>query len=210
MPNKTCTSLSSISLISVAEKRVWYVLLLLLPLGHSCDYRKSLNPVTHAQFETFVNSTGYITDAEKYGWSIVQINVYDYITVDSANWRRPDGVNAPVTKDLPVTQVSYNDAIAYCKWSGTSLPSYEEYWELVKKDTRLIVSENNRAISNVNKVNIVGNVWDITEPLNEDAVRLAGGSLFCSISTCHGTDKNRALYVDKETGNIHIGFSVIE
>jgi len=38
---------------------------------------------------------------------------------------------------------------------------------------------------------------------------LAGGSLFCSKDTCHGTQKDRELYVDKETGNIHIGFSVL-
>ena len=59
------------------------------------------------------------------------------------------------------------------------------------------------------KVNVVGNVWDITETINSDKVRLAGGSLFCSRDTCHGTQKDRELYVDKETGNIHIGFSVL-
>ena len=40
-------------------------------------------------------------------------------------------------------------------------------------------------------------------------MRLAGGSLFCSIDTCHGTQQERELYVDKETGNIHIGFSIL-
>jgi len=58
-------------------------------------------------------------------------------------------------------------------------------------------------------VNIDGNVWELTHSGKEDEVSLAGGSLFCSENTCNGTVKERELYVDKETGNIHIGFCVI-
>ena len=36
-------------------------------------------------------------------------------------------------------------------------------------------------------------------------IRLAGGSYLSSIDTCHGTQEDRELFVDKETGNIHIG-----
>ena len=79
---------------------------------------------------------------------------------------------------------------------------------MVKADTRIIVSDNKSPISEVNTVNIIGNVWDITK--NNDKVRLAGGSLFCSESTCHGTIKERELFVAKETGNINIGFSVMD
>ena len=169
---------------------------------------KSLNPVTVKQFKEFINATGYETDAERYGWSIVQLNVYDYKIVDGATWLRPDGDNLSIDS-LPVTQVSYKDAIEYCKWASVSLPTYEQYWKLVSSDERLIVSDNKYPISPVEEVNIIGNVWDITEPINSDQVRLAGGSLFCSIDTCHGTQEDRELYVDKETGNIHIGFSVL-
>jgi formylglycine-generating enzyme required for sulfatase activity len=73
-----------------------------------------LTPVSYAQFELFVNQTSYVTDAEKYGWSNVQIDVYNFKKVKNANWRTPDGVNKPYSKELPVTQVSYNDALAYC------------------------------------------------------------------------------------------------
>lgn len=191
------------------KKNMWLLTIIFLPFFFSCNKEVKLKPVSYSQFEEFVKSTGYITDAEKYGWSIVQINVYDYKTVDSADWRRPDGVNEPLSKDLPVTQVSYNDAIAYCRWAGKRLPSYEDYWELIKNDSRTVVFNNTLPLSNVNSVNVLGNVWDITGPANGDSVRLAGGSLFCSITTCNGTDKDRELYVDKETGNINIGFSVI-
>lgn len=53
-------------------------------------------------------------------------------------------------------------------------------------------------------------MWDITKNEDHKLVRLAGGSLFYSENTCHGTIKERELFVDKETGNIHIGFSVID
>lgn len=170
----------------------------------------SLEPVSYSEFEVFANETSYRTDAENYGWSIVQTDVYNFKKVDHANWRVPDGMNKISSGKLPVTQVSYNDALAYCEWAKKRLPTYNEYWEIVKNDDRVIVSDNKLPISEVDQVNIVGNVWDITESAHTESVRLAGGSLFCSENTCHGTIKERELFVDKETANIHIGFSVMD
>ena len=178
-------------------------------LGCQSKTKQGLEVVTYQRFEKFVTETGYVTDAEKFGWSIVQQDVYNYITVNNANWKKPDGINSPKTKSLPVTQVSYNDAIAYCKWAGKKLPTYAQYWESVKNDKRVIVSDNKLPISDVGKVNIVGNVWDITTSEKGDNIRLAGGSLFCSQTTCHGTSKEREMYIDRITGNINIGFAVI-
>lgn len=177
-----------------------------------CAYlpQKKLEVVTHAQFEEFVNQTGYITDAEKYGWSIVQQDVFNFIKVNNANWRKPDGKNKPESGNLPVTQISYNDAIAYCEWSGSRLPTYDEYWLLIKEDKRKVITAYNGPITAANKVNILGNVWEITLTENNGNIRLAGGSLFCSPNTCHGTTQERELYVDKQTGNIHIGFAVLQ
>jgi len=186
------------------------ILLILFIALASCSSPKDYNikTVSVKEFRDFINDTGYITSAEEYGWSFVQENVYDYKVVNGANWMKPDGINVSIDS-LPVTQVSYKDAIEFCKWANVQLPTYEQYWELVSSDDRLIVSDNMYPISSVQSVNIVGNVWDITEPGNSDQVRLAGGSLFCSIDTCHGTQEDRELYVDKETGNIHIGFSIL-
>ncbi|MDA9341470.1 formylglycine-generating enzyme family protein, partial [Flavobacteriaceae bacterium] len=184
---------------------------LFLAILSSCKENKiHIKPVSYAEFEEFVNETKYITDAERYGWSIVQIDVTNFKKGTNANWKKPNGVDVVSSANLPVTQVSYNDAKAYCKWANKRLPTYDEYWELVKNDHRTIVSENILPISNVDEVNIVGNVWDITEIEKKESVRLAGGSLFCSVNSCLGTVKDRELFVDKETGNIHIGFSVVE
>ena len=172
------------------------------------DSQYNLRSVTVEEFREFVEDSDYVTDAEKYGWSIVQKDVSNYEIVYGADWRTPDGINNSID-NLPVTQVSYNDAVEYSKWAGVRLPTYDQYWEIVDRDNRLIVSDNLYPISPVDDVNIIGNVWDITEPESSNQIRLAGGSLFCSIDTCHGTQKERELYVDKETGNIHIGFSIL-
>lgn len=190
---------------------IWkYTLLFFLLLASCKESEITLKPVSYSEFKQFVNETEYITDAEKYGWSIVQIDVYDFKKVDNANWKKPNGIDLISSDKLPVTQVSYNDALAYCKWAKKRLPTYNEYWEIVKKDNRIVVSENKLPISEIDKVNIIGNVWDITEIENNESIRLAGGSLFCSVNTCHGTIKKRELFVDRETGNIHIGFSVLD
>ena len=188
-----------------------YLLILLFAGSHeqSNEENIELHVVSYEEFETFVNATGYVTDAEKYGWSFVQKDVYNFEVVEGATWCKPDGENTPNSKQLPVTQVSYNDAIAYCAWSDTKLPTYEEYWELIKSDNRPIVTNNNNPIKAINEANVLGNVWEITATTLGDSTRLAGGSLFCSVFTCHGTSKDRELFVDKQTGNIHFGFAVI-
>ena len=184
--------------------------LLLFLIFNSClgEDQLNLKPVSVADFREFIDDSNYITDAEKYGWSIVQTDAFNFKIVEGANWKKPDGINNSID-GLPVTQVSYNDAVAYSEWVGLSLPTYEQYWDIVDDDDRLIVSDNLYPILPVNDVNVVGNVWDITKPINSNKVRLAGGSLFCSIDTCHGTQKDRELFIDKETGNIHVGFSIL-
>ena len=169
-----------------------------------------LEGVSVGDFESFINATQYITDAERYGWSVVQQNFYEYEIVWGAFWCNPDGFNPPSSSKLPVTQVSYNDALAYCKWAQVRLPTYDEYWQFAKLDARLIQSENKGPIKPLEEVNIVGNVWDLTHLENKkDQVRLAGGSIYCSVKTCHGTVPDRELFVDSETANYHIGFSVV-
>ena len=193
------------------RKSIHLVMVALLVSFMGCrPTQKTLEPVSYGDFEKFVQATAYVTDAERYGWSIVQQNVFDFEKMDGANWRIPDGKNKVVNKKLPVTQVSYNDAKAYCNWAGNKLPTYEEYWNFVENDVRPMVYNNNAPISPIDQVNILGNVWDITEPLEANQVRLSGGSLFCSKTTCHGMDKSRKLIVDSETSNVHIGFCVIK
>jgi formylglycine-generating enzyme required for sulfatase activity len=94
--------------------------------------------VTVAEFASFVDETGYVTDAERAGWSFVFAGEVDggatirghasgapwWLGVDHACWR--DALET--APDDPVVHVSWNDAAAYCRWHDARLPTEAE-WE---------------------------------------------------------------------------------
>ena len=66
--------------------------------------------LTVGQWKRFVSETGYVTDAEKKGWSIVGTE-----RVNGACWRDPK-FEVQVTDNYPVSCVSWNDSDAFCEW----------------------------------------------------------------------------------------------
>ena len=89
-----------------------------------------IHPVTVAQFREFVEETGYSTQAEDFGDAgILNLETYQWMLIPGANWQYPLGPDHPAAQDdHPVTQVSWNDAVAYANWKGHRLPTELE-WE---------------------------------------------------------------------------------
>jgi len=84
--------------------------------------------VTNEDFSQFAEATGYQTDAEKAGYGSVRFG-YRWKKIPAANWRSPEGhTSIEGIDDHPVTQISFNDALAYCEWKGKDLPT-EAQWE---------------------------------------------------------------------------------
>ena len=102
------------------------------------EFEIGIHEVTVAQFITFVESTGYITNAEKQGTGMgffpLEENFVDrYHTSSDINWKNP---GFDQTDNHPVTVVSWKDAQAFCEWLSKKegrhyrLPTESE-WEYV-------------------------------------------------------------------------------
>ena len=101
--------------------------------------------VTNAEFAAFVDATGYVTEAEEFGWSFVFGALVDrelrrasrkppgtpwWRAVEGARWDAPRGPGSTVAErgDHPVVHVSLRDAEAFAAWCGMRLPREAE-WE---------------------------------------------------------------------------------
>lgn len=98
----------------------------------------STTETTNAQFAKFIEETGYVTEAEKKGFSKVfrqNLPEWEWKLEKGAYWRFPYGPDEQGIQDRmdhPVTQISALDAKAYCKWVGGRLPTTVE-WEIAAR-----------------------------------------------------------------------------
>lgn len=111
-------------------------------------------PVTNAEFTVFVDSTGYVTAAERglearsfprlsmqelapgslvFNPTSGPVDFSDWRVwwewVPGAQWRHPTGPDSDLSgkENHPVVQIAYQDALAYAGWRGVRLPSEAEH-----------------------------------------------------------------------------------
>lgn len=125
------------------------------------------SPVTVAEFRRFIEATGFVTEADKFGNAgVYHIQQGRWSLVDGANWEYPLGTDHPkADNDHPVTQVSWNDAVAYARWAGKRLPTEIE-WEYAAKNGK----NTNNKYSWGNRIVVDGeyraNIWQGTQNQN--------------------------------------------
>ena len=111
-------------------------------------------PVTNAEFERFVNATGYVTVAERQldpkdfpgvprdklvpGSAVFHATMHR-VSLDNplrwwqytpgASWRHPEGLGSDVRDraEYPVVHIAFEDALAYANWVGKRLPTEAEF-----------------------------------------------------------------------------------
>lgn len=107
-------------------------------------FRLDVAAVTNERFQRFVAATGYVSEAERFGWSFVfaghlpadnggsaQVSGAEWWRkVEGACWHVPEGPGSDLTErmDHPVVHISHRDALAFAAWAGGRLPSEAE-WE---------------------------------------------------------------------------------
>jgi formylglycine-generating enzyme required for sulfatase activity len=151
--------------------------------------------VTNAQFRRFVEATGYVTLAERgldpnshpgmpremlAAGSVVFIPPTDlrrggnltqwWQYVAGANWRQPTGPSSSIAgKDNhPVVHVAHEDALAYARWRGRTLPT-EAQWEYAARGGRDGEDDYSSAYDAAGKP--IANTWQGVFPVlntNED------------------------------------------
>ncbi len=95
--------------------------------------------VTIAQFRAFIADTGYRTEAERDGKGGIRWDDQQKKLVQEKDLRW-DAPGYDVSRDMPVTQVTWNDAVAYCNWLSQRASLSKRYeatrdsWEPVPGD----------------------------------------------------------------------------
>ena len=174
-----------------------------LPVPGAANLSVSYTPVTNGEYAAFIRAVGRKAPSD---WT---------------NGIYPDG-----RVNYPVTNVSYNDAVAYCMWLSKKdrsakyrLPTESE-WEQaaghMPKDAEFNAGEkkgitpvNNysKTLSASGAVNMWGNVWEWTSTTRKNGTKAVKGGAWNSKRTdCRTENRNEGR--NPKYGRNNIGFRV--
>ena len=88
--------------------------------------------VSIADFAVYVKATGTITSAEKNGGGFVYANGWERKL--GWNWLTPFG--AVTDSRLPAVHITYDEAVAFCRWASKRLPTDLEWENAAYTETR--------------------------------------------------------------------------
>jgi sulfatase modifying factor 1 len=140
--------------------------------------------VTRGQFRQFVKDSGYKTDAEKDPKTNVVVWNSDGKTINLSekhSWRK---TSFEQTDEHPVVTVSWNDAVAFCKWlskkeSKTYRLPTEAEWEYASRagtKTRYYCGDDPEALVKV--ANIADATVKAKYPEREDTIKASDGYMY--------------------------------
>lgn len=99
----------------------------LVTTSHAQSMRGTMDrtEVTVGAFAKFAQATGFVSQAEKQGWSLTYEG--GWAKRDGWNWAKPYGQSA--APDEPAVHLNFDEAQAYCRWADKRLPKASE-WRL--------------------------------------------------------------------------------
>lgn len=136
------------------------------------DFYIDATEVTNAQFQSFVDATGYVTEAEKQGEAAIfiqpdqTVNDLGWWKLEKGiSWKYPWGKQAKrkILPNEPVRLATLKDAIAYADWLGREIPT-EEQWEYAAKS---FTKEEDVAAEHQGK-HVNANVWQGNFPYQNE------------------------------------------
>jgi formylglycine-generating enzyme required for sulfatase activity len=144
--------------ITVAERKIdWEEMKTQLPTNTLKPDDSILQPgslIFNKNINTAVNMNSY---GQWWTWKI------------GANWRHPEGPDSTIKNKeyFPVVHITFEDAVAYCKWSNRRLPTESE-WESAAQGTNtdaIFTWGNNTTILNSN-----ANTWQGVFPTKNESI----------------------------------------